>query len=290
MIQFVEKKAKTVDQAIEEALAELGATADEAVIEVLHEGETGGLLGFGRRPAHVKVSVEREDSQLGLGNLDEPIAESELPAAVEESRREDSAPSEKSSGERSKRRNQQAKRAPKAEPRQESQAERKERPGEEAKKRLSAEEKEAIENQAVEFLTGILSDLEIHGTMASYYDNEDTLHLEVEGNELGHAIGRGGETLEAIQYMTTLAINKNREDYLRVIIDIGKYREKNSRILRQRTERAAERVLATGRYYQMPPMPASERRFVHLVVAGIEGVESSSQGAEPRRRVVIRKV
>ncbi len=319
-MSFIEKQAKTVDLAIEAALAELGVTADEALIEVLDEGESGGLLGFGRRPACVRVSVSEGEAPEIPKLPDEEIDQDfELPdftdyaalAPSEEGgrterraerrersgqgargqRSEQKKPSERRRGSRSQgqrdERSSQRRERELDRPRQS--VEKQERREPKPRAELNESEKKEMEERCFDFLAGILRGLEIHGTMASFYDDEGCLHVEVDGDELGHAIGRGGENLEAIQYLTTLAMNKGREDYFRIMLDIGKYREKNYRILRQRAEDAAYRVLDSGRQQSLPPMQASDRRVVHLVVAGIEGVYSISQGAEPRRRVVIRR-
>ncbi|MDO5738324.1 MAG: Jag N-terminal domain-containing protein [Eubacteriales bacterium] len=329
-MSFVEKQAKTVDQAIELALAELNASAEEVLIEVLDEGESGGLLGFGRRPAKVRVTMTKEakakreaeiasePDELGFTDyreVNEPEDYRERLADKFEKQAQDISDQEPDSKlERNKqhdrRQRNRDRRGDKRRTDRQGRQDRSERKlrnnrrqgrnfaQHEAKSEdkperkyavLSKDEQKVMEERCLDFLAAIFSGLEIHGTMASFYDDEGVLHVEVDGDELGHAIGRGGENLEAIQYLTTLAMNKGREDYFRVLVDIGKYREKNSRMLRQRAEDAAYRALDTGRQQSLPPMSASDRRVVHLTVASIEGVYSLSQGEEPRRRVLIRK-
>jgi len=87
-------------------------------------------------------------------------------------------------------------------------------------------EQEEIEQSAVKFVATVMQSLSIHGKMSSYFDEEGTLHLNIIGDNVGAAIGRRGETLDALQYLTILAVNKDREEYTRVSLDIGGYRER----------------------------------------------------------------
>ena len=296
MIHSVEKQAKTVDLAIEEALKELGITAEDSVIEVLDEGEPGCLLGFGRRPAHVRVSYETAESEddasdaEDFAKTEEDIEEAleelhEADARGEDEDDEDEAEYADDEDEEDEDEEEDDDEDDAQAADQSRQKSRKSR--DKAEKPMTEEEKEEAENDILDFLAHILSDLEIHGTMASYFDEEDTLHIDVEGDELGHAIGRGGETLNALQYLCNLAANKGRDRYLRVVLDIGHYREKNIRNLRRKAQRAADRVKQNGKPYRMPPMNAAERRVVHLALADMDGITTNSEGEEPRRRVVI---
>lgn len=262
MKQSVERSGKTVDDAIQDALDELNLAIEDAVIEVLDEGEPGGLLGFGRRPARVLVS---------RADLPDDEATADFPRD-EEVMEDDEDASEESSDEESH-----SGRPTKSAPREDR----------EERSLLNEEEKTQAENQAVDFLTGILIELDIHGRISTYFDEHDTLHIDVDGDDIGAAIGRRGETLEALQYMTSLAINKNREQYLRLALDIGQYRERRSQKLRQQARRSAVRVVRSGRPYVMDPVPPSERRQIHMALSDFKGVVTYSEGREPNRYVVI---
>lgn len=246
MKQSIERMGKTVDEAIQAALKELAITEDEALIEVLDEGEAGGLLGFGRRSARVRVS------RVGAEEETEDISEEETTVTYSE---ED-----------------------------EDADEHPERKGAED---LTDAEREEAENRAVDFVAGVLQSLDIHGRISSYYDDDACLRIDVTGKDIGNAIGRRGETLEALQYLVTLSVNRKSDHYVRVILDIGKYRERRIRTLRQQARRCAGRVLHTGRRYVMEPMSPAERRQVHMALADFQGVTTYSEGVEPRRSVVI---
>lgn len=239
MERTIETTGKTVEQAIQEALEELGVKEDLALIEVLDEGETGGLLGFGRRPARVRVSVD--DSKVQV--------------------------SEKAS---------------------------------ELKRKTDAEEDESgwkvalddrgfvpAENAALDYIEAIFSGIGIHGRIESYMGEDESLHIDVLGSDCGVAIGRHGETLEAIQYLTNIVANRWVDDHLRVVVDVAGYRSRREQRLRQQAKKTAERVLDTGRESRLKPMSPAERRIVHLSLRETEGITTYSEGAEPRRYVVI---
>lgn len=268
----VDKFAKTVDEAIEQSLQDLGIDIDDAVIEVLDEGEPGGLLGFGRRPAHVRVSraypqpeeeiatrVE-DDTPLNPRSTEPDLArEDDTPEPDEELSSDEDDLYEEASREESENR----------------------------RSDFSAEEKVQLENQAVEFVATVLQNLDIHGKISSYYADDGCLRIDVSGDDLGNAIGRRGETLYAIQYLTTLAINKDPERYQRVYVDIDFYRDRRIHQLRQSARKSAERVLKSGKRYVLRPMSAGDRRQVHLALADFQGIVTYSEGEEPRRSVVI---
>lgn len=289
MNNSVEKLAKTVDDAIEEALADLGITSDDAIIEVLDEGDPGGLLGFGRRPARVRVSsaleenfVEPAPSSRDFAETDSsPVYpydadfEDETDEAFEEERTRDFSQED----------------LPYDQDEEyaledEEDVSNSSASGQTAEE-YSPEEKAALEDKAVEFVANILQNLGIHGRISSFYADDGSLQIDVSGDDLGNAIGRRGETLEAIQYLTTLAINQDHDRYQRVYLDIDYYRDRQMKQLRQKARRSAEKVLKSGRPFVMNPMSPSERRQIHLALADFQGITTYSEGQEPQRSVVI---
>lgn len=116
---------------------------------------------------------------------------------------------------------------------------------------------------------------------------ENNVTLKINGDVSGVAIGRRGETLDAIQYLTGLAANRVEGDYLRVVIDSGNYRERRRNTLEQLAKKLAAAVIKTGRNTTLEPMNPYERRIIHATISEIEGVTSSSIGEEPNRCVII---
>ena len=142
------------------------------------------------------------------------------------------------------------------------------------------------EDAAVNFVAEVLSGIGIHGNMDSYRE-DDTIYISVSGNDCGSAIGRHGETLEAITYMTTLIANKHSEERVRVHLDVGGYRKHREQVLINLANKAAFKVKKTGRKVVMEPMNPSERRLVHSHLQSVNGVETHSEGEEPNRRIIV---
>ncbi len=226
---MIEKTAKTVQQAIDEALEELKMTEDEVVIEVLDEGDSG-LLGLGRKPARVRVSYEAESADEALPDADD------IYYGDDES--------------------------------------------------YQAEPETPEEADTVSYVAAVLSGIGIHGKISSYREG-DTLHIDVTGRDCGAAIGYHGETLEAIQYLTSLAANRNSDTHLRVVVDIAGYRKKREDTLVSLAERTAEKVADSGQAINLEPMNPAERRIIHSALQSFPKITTFSEGEDPKRYIVI---
>ena len=119
------------------------------------------------------------------------------------------------------------------------------------------------------------------------YREDDTIYISVSGGDCGSAIGRHGETLEAITYMTNLIANKHSEERVHVHLDVGGYRKHRERIIEGLADRAANKALRYGKPVAMEPMNPAERRMVHSYLQNVEGVTTHSEGDESNRRVIV---
>ncbi len=138
------------------------------------------------------------------------------------------------------------------------------------------------------YIRSILKGLGISECEISFAEEEDGIAIELDcGEEYGVVIGRRGETLDAIQYLVRLYMNKGKDNYKRVSINIGNYREKRAETLRELAKRNAAKVLRNGRNAVLDPMNPYERRIIHTTIQEIEGVESHSVGSDSERKVVI---
>lgn len=138
------------------------------------------------------------------------------------------------------------------------------------------------------YITSILKGLGIESCDISFAEEEDGIAIELDcGENYGVVIGRRGETLDAIQYLVRLYMNKGKENYKRVSVNIGNYREKRAETLRELAKRNAAKVLRNGRNAVLDPMNPYERRIIHTTIQEIEGVESHSVGSDGDRKVVI---
>lgn len=230
MEKTVNKTGKTVDEAVEAALAELGVAKEDATIEVVSEPSKGGLLGIGHKEAEVKVTADVKDGS-------EAEESEEVVYYGDDESFEGDAVSE-------------------------------------------------AEDAAVAFVAEVLSGIGIHGNMDSYRE-DDSIYISVSGADCGSAIGRHGETLEAISYITNLVANKHSENRIRVHIDIGGYRKHREQVLTNLASKASIKAKKTGRKVVMEPMNPAERRIVHSYLQNVEGVTTHSEGEEPDRRVIV---
>ncbi len=141
---------------------------------------------------------------------------------------------------------------------------------------------------AKDYVSSILKGMGVEDVEINVTEDEESISLDLDcGNGYGYIIGRRGETLDAIQYLTRLVINKGKDDYRRVSINAGNYRQKREDTLRELAKKQSERVKKYGRNVVLDPMNPYERRIIHTTVQEIEGVSSHSVGSESDRKVVI---
>lgn len=145
---------------------------------------------------------------------------------------------------------------------------------------------------AVSFLQGLLERLGVKAEVEEE-EHENVQYLDIaaagDADAMGLLIGRHGQTLDAIQELTRAAVQRRTAERCRIVVDVEDYRKRRRAQLVERARDAAEKVQNTGRRHTMEPMNPFERKIVHDVVAEFAGLESGSEGQEPRRRVVIRK-
>ncbi|MGN1081457.1 MAG: RNA-binding cell elongation regulator Jag/EloR, partial [Acutalibacteraceae bacterium] len=146
--------------------------------------------------------------------------------------------------------------------------------------------KASEDNTAVRYLKDIISNMGIEADIEAF-ENNGELYININGNGVGAVIGHHGETLDALQYLVSLAVNRNGKVYSRVTLDSGDYRKKRADSLRTLASNVASQSIRTHRNIALEPMNPYERRIIHTEVQEIEGVTSWSTGDEPNRRVVI---
>ena len=204
-MKIVEKAAKSVDAAIELALAELGVPREKVDYEVLDPGSKGVLGLFGGKDAKVRVTLEDD-------------------------------------------------------------------PG----------------DDAVASLKAIFQKLHVDPTH-KIEKRDGTLWISFSGTGLGAIIGRRGETLDALQYLTNLAVNRQFEEKTRIILDVEGYRQSREETLTHLAKKMADKVRRTGKDVMLEPMSPHERRVIHIALQDEKGVRTFSLGEEPYRKVVIKK-
>jgi spoIIIJ-associated protein len=166
----------------------------------------------------------------------------------------------------------------------------KELPGEAVVAEEPPIETEEVARIALEVLRDLLSHMGIEATVVAREPEEDKglpVVLDVQGEDLGILIGRQGETLRDLQYVTRLIVSRKLQRWVNILVDVGGYKKRRERILTELAERMAQRVIAEGRPVTLEPMPAHERRIVHMALRDHRSVTTESTGEGRRRKVVI---
>ncbi len=250
---FVEMTAKTVDEAVAKALKELNITAEEAVVEVLEEGKKG-FLGMFSKDAKVRVTAK----EVAAPVVEEIIVEEvkvEAETEVEETVKE------------------------------EAPAATEERAAREPKKFVVNDEAVA---KAREFLQKVFNAMKIEVVMEKFVNkNDGTVTFKLHGADMGILIGKHGQTLDSLQYLTNLVANKNSAERVRVIIDVEDYRDRRIETLNRLAYRLADKVKRSGERVALEPMNPHERKIIHMALQNDRRVTTLSEGDEPYRHVVI---
>lgn len=275
-MEWVETTGRTVELALDLALDQLGIDESEAQFEVLEEPRSGL---FGRKDARLRARVK-------------PLSR-EKPAP--ERRRRERKPASKSNGDAKKSSTSNAKSATKAAPSKKtsrpvkktstakSQSDRRERTGE-----MTITVDEQAEQAAV-FTRGLLSAFNLSADVAIRKEGDDVVIIDVVGDDLGLLVGPKGVTLKAIEDLVRSSVQRRTEGFgARIHVDVGGYREKRRVALSDFAREVAAKVQESGDEYALEPMAAADRKVVHDAIAEIDGLETLSDGEEPRRRVVIR--
>lgn len=150
------------------------------------------------------------------------------------------------------------------------------------------EEEISIEQKAKDFLKDVFGSMNYAVTIeASYDENEKSLDINLSGDEMGILIGKRGQTLDSLQYLVSLVVNKGTNDYIRVKVDTENYRERRKETLENLAKNIAYKVKRTKRSVSLEPMNPYERRIIHSALQGDKYVTTHSEGEEPYRRVVV---
>ena len=152
----------------------------------------------------------------------------------------------------------------------------------------TAEEVAAMEAAAREFLTGVFEAMNLEVTMTMKYDQEEgCLDIDFEGPEMGLLIGKRGQTLDSLQYLTSLVVNKGQSEYIRIKLDTENYRKLRKDTLENLAKNIAFKVRKTRRPVSLEPMNPYERRIIHSALQNNKAVFTTSEGEEPYRHVVV---
>ena len=270
MREYIDVTGKTEDEAISKALAQLGLDRDDVSVEILERAKSG-FLGLGSCPAKVRVSYGPEEEEEVISPAPQPKVEKEEPAQPV---RKPKAPEKKPE-----------KKAEKPAPKKENPPKRESAPvvppqdlGEE----VDDEKAQAIKT----FLNGLLAQMESSAEVKVYQPEKGRYKVFLVGDNLGALIGRRGETLDAIQQLTSYAVNRTG-GRVRVQLDAEGYREKREQSLQHLARKVAGKVVKYRRSVTLEPMNAYVRHVIHTALQDVPGVTTYSTGVDPNRRVIV---
>ena len=275
--------AKTVDDAITEALIQLGVTSDMLEYDVIEKGSSG-FLGIGSKQAVIrawkKKTVEKEDE---LEELKEEIQE-----VISEVKGEEKAvkPEMKSEVKEKKPRREKKERKEKREKEAAEVKEVKETKPVQESKKLAKVQDETIA-ACEKFLTDVLHAMDMEVKISSRIDEEGALEIVMDGKNMGILIGKRGQTLDSLQYLTNRVANKTQDGYVRVKLDTEDYRRRRKETLENLAKNIAYKVKRTKKPVALEPMNPYERRIIHSALQADRYVTTHSEGEEPYRRVVV---
>ena len=317
---------KTIDAAVEAALAQLGLTRDDVTYQVITLPKSG-FLGIGSVPAKVQVTYEAPDlkpavkadaapraeaAEVKAEKKEEPKAADPRIALSSASRSKPKAPkapavkaeaAPRAEAPKSVEKKPEAPKsapAPKAEkPVEKKPVEKKAEPKKPAEKKApKAEPKREYtpaepgsnEEKIEQFIKGLLENMGSKAVPHCWSDGEGSYRVDLTGEGLGFLIGRRGETLDAIQHLANYAVNRSVDGHVRINVDAESYREKREDSLRRYARKKAQQVLKNRRRTTLEPMNAYERHVIHASLQDMDNITTHSTGTEPNRRVVIEYV
>ena len=298
-MESIEVSAKTVEDAVLEAAIRLGTTRDKVDYEVITAGSSG-FLGIGSKKAVIRArqktdeeieTAAKADQELGkiLDRVNEKSvnASAETKNEVKQEAKKEKPVKERPQPEKTKKAQEKSqgtekKAAPASEKNKEA-----EKPAEEAKK-VSAPAKPINTEEVREFLNKVFDAMNMKVQIEIEQKPEDhEVIIDLEGDDMGILIGKRGQTLDSLQYLTSLVVNKGSDDYIRVKVDTENYRERRKATLENLARNIAQKVKRTRKPVSLEPMNPYERRVIHSALQNDKFVSTHSEGEEPYRRVVV---
>lgn len=263
--------AKTVDDAITEALIQLGVTSDRLEYEVIEKGRAG-FLGIGMKQAVIEARRKPEPKE---EKVEEPVVEEPVKA---EPKKVEAVQPQKAAAEK------------KADEPQKAAFEKavEKEVKEEVKKETKLVEVQPQTIEAVEdFLKNTMKAMDMEVELKTEIDQDGALCVDMSGEHMGILIGKRGQTLDSLQYLANRVANKHQEGYVRVKLDTENYRARREETLRHLAKNIAHKVKRNRRPVALEPMNPYERRIIHSALQSDPYVMTHSEGEEPFRKVVI---
>lgn len=277
MDEYITVSAKTLDDAITDALVELGVTSDQLDYIVIEKG-SAGFLGIGMKQAVIKARRKQEV----------PVETAEPEAAAEEPVKEESVKEEPAKEEKRDNRKKKNKKSSHHKDHKEQEEHRETAPVKEKKEVELAPVEEVTMETCRKFVQDVLEAMHMEDVqVTASIDEEGALAINMDGKDMGILIGKRGQTLDSLQYLTNRVANKMQSGYVRVKLDTEDYRRRRKETLENLAKNIASKVKRTRRTVALEPMNPYERRIIHSALQADPAVTTHSEGEEPYRRVVV---
>ena len=286
-LEVVEKWGDSVDQAVDLALRDMKLTREDVDVEVLEEPTKGFLGIIGNTLAKVRVTkkgaaVQKEEQKEEKSF--QPVEKKAPEKKIEVKEQEEEAKEDQKQDRRWKKN---TNKKPLSDLIDTDESLTPDPTAEEIDFQEQIKELPPCEEHvALDFLKDVIKEMGLDLTMKAKA-NENNVYIELEGPDCGTIIGRRGQTLDALQYLTSLVVNKEHEDYVKVVIDAEDYRARREKTLQQRADKMAKKAIKSHRSLKLDPMNPYERKVIHATLQANPRVTTRSEGQDPYRRVVI---
>ena len=306
MEDYIQFSAKTKSEAITKACIELGVSSDQLEIQVISEG-SNGFFGIGSKPAVIKVrKIELVSEEEEMKEIVETVkldsfkeetpVEEKKPEPVKPVKKETKEPKAVSEKPRQPKKPVKERAAKEKQPREFREPKEKQvrekttKPVKPVEILTDPEEIKEVENRAKVFLRDVFASMNLGEVeITSEYNTTDgSLEVDFEGEDMGILIGKRGQTLDSLQYLTSLVVNKGKSNYIRVKLDTEDYRKRRKETLENLARGIAYKVRKPRKPVILEPMNPYERRIIHSALQGNKFVETVSEGEEPYRHVVVK--
>ncbi|MCR5544465.1 MAG: protein jag [Eubacterium sp.] len=279
-MEFREFTGKTVEDATIEAATTLGIASSELDIEVVSKG-TSGFLGIGAKPAVIRARAKKEvndDIEDILANVKKPGSKGKKNTPKKQPVNKTSEVKEEKPVKEVKEVNEEVKDEDTSFETEEKKAEPKE----------FVKIEESVIEETRQYLEKLFAAMEMEADIDITVDDQTrTMNIDVEGPEMGIIIGKRGQTLDSLQYLISLFVNKKSDSYIRIKLDTENYRERRRETLENLAKNIAYKVKKSRRSFSLEPMNPYERRIIHSTLQNDKYVTTKSEGEEPYRKVVV---
>ncbi len=277
--------AKTLDDAITEALVQLGVTSDRLEYDVIEKGSPG-FLGIGMKQAVIRARRKEDPQEETVDAIAEELVKEAVPSDITLDVKEEKE------AKKPRKENREPKKAPQKTNKKETKKEQKKENKSEEKLEIKRETELAkVEDVTIKecekFLHSVLQAMHMDVELHSEVDEEGALAIDMKGDNMGILIGKRGQTLDSLQYLTNRVANKMQAGYVRVKLDTEDYRRRRKETLENLAKNIAHKVKRTRKPVTLEPMNPYERRIIHSALQGDKNVTTHSEGEEPYRRVVV---